>query len=233
MKIQETLAEGKTKKIYATDETDQLIMEFLDVIPQETSKKATLKGKGAINAAISAYLFDYLGSYNVPTHFIKQLDDNSLVVKKLDMIPFKMVIWNLACDSLAKRLGLKDGTVLETPVLELYLKNAKLKNPLINDYHAYALGLCDRSEMGSIVRIATKVNAVLKSFFYRKKLTLANFELEFGKSGSQVLMGDELSPDTFTVWDDVDTDKMDKKPFQITPEAAKTVYPKLHERLLK
>ncbi len=233
MKIQETLAEGKTKKLYTTDQNDQLIMEFLDVLPQDSGKKSTLKGKGAINTAISAYLFEYLDSYNVPTHYVRKLDNTSLAVKKLEMIPLKMMVWNMATDSLAKRLGLKDGTDLETPVLELYLKNDKLKNPLINDYHAYALGICERSDMNSVTRIATKINAVLKSFFFRKNLVLANFSLEFGKSGSQVLLGDEISPDTFTIFDRTDGEKIDKKAFQIKADTAKDVYPKLKDRLLQ
>ncbi len=233
MKAQEIIVEGTTKKIFKTEQSDQLIMEFLDILPQSSNKKLTIKGKGEINASIVTFLFEYLGSYNVPTHFIRQLDGKSIAVKKLEMFPMYMSVWNIATDNLAKRLGLKDGTILETPILELYLKNSKLKNPLINDYHAFALGLCDRAEMSAIVRITTKVNAVLKSFFYRKKLTLVNFSLEFGKGGSQVLLGDEISPDNFTVWDTLDGDKLEKGSFLITPETAKQIYPKLQNRLLK
>ncbi len=233
MKIQDVLAEGQTKKLYRTDHEEQLVMEFLDNLPVTGTKKVTLKGKKTINLDITSLIFEYLASYNVPTHYIKKLDEKSILVKKLEMIPIQLTIWNLASESLAKRLGLKEGAMLNTPVIEMYLKNAKLKNPLINEYHAYALELCDRNDMNTIQRIATKVNAVLKSFFQRKQLVLANFTLEFGKTGNQVILGDEISPDTFVVWAQQDDSKLDKKMYQITPESAKKVYPKLHDILLK
>jgi len=123
--------------------------------------------------------------------------------------------------------------LLETPVIEFYLKDDKLKNPMINDYHAYALGLCDRNDMSAIVRIGTKVNAVLRSFFQRKNLSLVQFTLEFGKVGNQVMLGDEITPDTFIVWGMKEDGKVDKKTFTLSAETAKQVYPRLHEILLK
>ncbi len=233
MKVQEKFVEGRTKSLYPTDQNDHLLMEFSDTLPFETGKKSTIKGKGIINSEISSFLFGYLQSYNVPTHFIKRIDDKSSLVKKLSMIPLQMLIWNTATGSLSKRLGIADGTILETPVLEYYLKDAKLKNPMINDYHAYALGLCDRNDMSAVVRIGTKVNAVLKSFFQRKNLALVNFTLEFGKSGHQVMLGDEISPDTFNVWGINKDGKFDKKTFHLSAETAKQLYPKLQEIILK
>ncbi|MEJ2049184.1 MAG: phosphoribosylaminoimidazolesuccinocarboxamide synthase [Calditrichota bacterium] len=233
MKIQEMLVEGQTKKLYRTDLEEQLVMEFLDNLPITGTRKLTLKGKKTINLDISTHIFEYLASYNVPTHYLKKIDEKSMLVRKLEMIPIQLTIWNLASDSLAKRLGLKDGLLLNTPVIEMYLKNTKLKNPLINDYHAYALELCDRNDMNAIQRIATKANAVLKSFFQRKQLILANFNLEFGKTGNQVILGDEISPDSFVVWAQLDDGKFDKKIYQITSESAKKVYPQLHDILLK
>jgi phosphoribosylaminoimidazole-succinocarboxamide synthase len=233
VKVQEKFAEGKTKILYSTDQEDHLLMEFTDTLPFDTAKKSTMKGKGIINSEISSFLFGYLQSYNVPTHFIKRIDDKSSLVRRLAMIPLQMMIWNTATGSLSKRLGISEGTVLETPVLEYYLKNAKLKYPMINDYHAFALGLCDRNDMSAVVRIGTKVNAVLKSFFQRKNLALINFSLEFGKSGHQVMLGDEISPDTLTVWGINQDGKFDKKTFQLSPETAKTIYPRLDEIILK
>ncbi len=233
MKGQEKYAEGRTKTLYIADQGEQLLMEFTDSLPFQSGKKSTLKGKGAINSEITSYLFGYLQSYNVPTHYIKKADDKTLLVKKLSMIPIEMLIWNTATGSLSKKLGISDGTQLETPVLEYYLKDEKLKNPMINDYHAYALGLCDRSDMSAIVRIGTKVNAVLRSFFQRKNLLLVNFTLEFGKAGNQVMLADEISPDTMTVWDIENEEKPDKKMYQLTADTAKQVYPKLQEIILK
>ena len=233
MKAQDIVAEGKSKRLLKSDQEDQLVMEFLDTIPSEIKKKVTVRGKKIINTNISAYFFEYLHSYNVPTHYVKRSDDKSIIVKKLEMIPFELVIWNIATDGLAKRLGLSDGTVLESPVLEFYLKNEKLKNPLINEYHAYALGLCDRNDMSAILRIATKTNAVLRSFFQRKGMSLVSFKLEFGKLSGQVILGDEITPDTFMVWGRDQTNKFDKKGFLITAETGKEVYSKIEEILLK
>ena len=233
MKGQEKFAEGRTKNLYKTDHEEQLLMEFLDVLPFESAKKLSVKEKGKMNTDLSSYLFEYLHSYNVPTHFIKKVDAKNILVKKLNMIPVEMVIWNIATGGLSKKLGISDGTLLETPVIEFYLKDAKLKNPMINEYHAYALGLCDRNDMSAIVRIGTKVNAVLRSFFQRKELSLVKFTLEFGKVGNQVMLGDEVTPDTFIIWIMKEDGKIDKKTLTLSAETAKQVYPKLHEILLK
>ncbi len=232
MKAQEKYAEGRTKNLIKTEHEEQLIMEFLDKLPFEGEKKQSVKGKGAINSEITAYLFEYLQSYNVPSHFIKRVEGKSILIKKLKMVPLQMVIWNFSTEGLSKRLGISDGTALETPVLELYLKDAKLKFPMINDYHAYALGLCDRGDMSSIIRIGTKVNAILRSYFQRKNLSLVRFTLEFGKSGNQVMLGDEISPDTFHVWGISTEGKPDKKSYSLTPESAKQVYNRLQQILL-
>ncbi|MCK4893656.1 MAG: phosphoribosylaminoimidazolesuccinocarboxamide synthase [Calditrichia bacterium] len=233
MKGQEKFAEGRTKNLYKTDQEEQLMMEFLDVLPFESAKKVSVKEKGKVNTDLSSYLFEYLHSYNVPTHFLKKVDSKNILVKKLNMIPIEMVIWNIATTGLSKKLGISEGAMLETPVIEFYLKDAKLKYPMINDYHAYALGLCDRNDMSAIVRIGTKINAVLRSFFQRKNLSLVKFTLEFGKVGNQVMLGDEVTPDTFIVWGVKDDGKVDKKTYTLTPETAKQVYPRLHEILLK
>ncbi len=233
MKGQEKFTEGKTKILYKTDQEEQLLMEFLDTLPFESSKKVSVKEKGKINSDLTAYLFEYLHSYNVPTHYLKKVDAKNILVKKLNMIPIQMIIWNIATGVLSKKLGISEGTSLETPVIEFYLKDAKLKNPMINDYHAYALGLCDRNDMSAIIRIGTKINAVLRSFFQRKNLSLVQFTLEFGKSGNQVMLGDEITPDTILLWMLQEDGKFDKKTFTLTADNAKQVYSRLHETLLK
>ncbi len=201
MEIKEVIAEGGTKKVYATNQSDQVVVEFLDTLPQEPGKKkSTITGKGAINNAVSAYLFEYLESYNVPSHFIKTLDERSFLARRLEMIPILIVVHDVASRELAERLGIVEGTILDFPVVEMYYKDKKRTLPMINEYHAYALGLCDRKEMTNISRIATKVNAVLKSYFDRKKLKLVRFQMEFGKFQNQIMLGDEVSLDTFTLW---------------------------------
>ncbi len=201
MEIKDVLVDGKTKKVYNTDQSDQVIIEYKDTLPARYQpKKKTAKGKGELACAISAFLFEYLENYNVPTHFLRRWDKTSLEARKLDMIPITVHIWNLATNDLAGRFGLEEGQQLEYPIIEFYLKNADLNNPMINEYHAYALGLCDRKEYTNLLRIATKVNAVLKSFFDRKAMKLASLRLEFGRSNHQVVLGDDMSPDTLEVW---------------------------------
>ncbi len=233
MSVKEIFREGSTKKLYTTDQDDQLIMEFLDVLLlNDGKKKVKVSGKGRINAQTSAFLFEYLESYNVPTHFVKRVDENSLMVKKAEIVPIKLMIWNYATGTLSKRLGLKEESSLETPVVELYLKDPKLKNPLINEYHAYALGLCDRMEMNNMVRIATKINAVLKSFLSRKKMSLAVASLEFGRVANQIVVCDELSLDNLTVWKVKEDGTLDTKAFAVTDKTAAKVYSQFAEEIL-
>lgn len=200
MEIKELLVQGSSKKVYATNQDDQIVIEFQDSPGGSVSKKKVPSGgKSALNNAVSAYIFGYLESYNVPTHFVKILDSQSFVARKLEMIPIVITVHNVASADLKERFGIDDGKVLEYPVVEMYLKRQKQK-PMINEYHAYALGLSDRKEMTSINRIATKVNAVLKSFFDRRKLKLVSFNLEFGRVNHQILLADEISLDTMKLW---------------------------------
>ncbi len=201
MEIKELLVEGSTKKVYATDSADQVIIEFQDTLPPWLSKKKEkVPGKGAINNSISSYLFEYLNSYNVPTHFVRKLDERSFAARRLEMLPMSVHIWNIAGGDLAARFRLEPLQPLEYPIIEIYFKNPDLGNPMINEYHAYALGLCDRNEMTQITRIATKVNAVLKSYFQRHQLRLGDFRLEFGRTQNQILLADEISADTLTLF---------------------------------
>ncbi|HQV32887.1 MAG TPA: phosphoribosylaminoimidazolesuccinocarboxamide synthase [Calditrichia bacterium] len=190
MEMKELIGEGLNKKIYATNQSDQVIYAYND------KKKGD---KTEVNTAVSGFLFEYLESYNVPTHFVKTIDSKSFAARKLELIPMSIQVHNIADEDLGNRFGLESGKVLEFPIVEMYFRKDGGEEHLINEYHAYALGLCDRKEMTSISRIATKVNAVLKSFFDRRKLRLVNFRLEFGRAGSQIYLADELSLDTMNV----------------------------------
>lgn len=200
MDIKELMVDGTTKKVYATGQNDQVIVAFKDASAGKGKKKGAAADKAEINNAVSAYIFEYLESYNVPTHFIKKLDDFSFLAKKVDMVPLTISVYNIASKSLVDRFGIKEGKVLEFPVVEMYFKDKKKQLLMINEYHAYALGLCERKDMTNILRIATKVNAVLKSFFDRRKLKLIRFDLEFGRSHGQIVLADEVSLDTMDVW---------------------------------
>lgn len=200
MDIKELIVDGTTKKVYATGQNDQVIVAFKDASAGKGKKKGAAADKAGINNAVSAYIFEYLESYNVPTHFIRKLDDLSFLAKKVDMVPLTISVYNIASKSLVDRFGMEEGKVLEYPVVEIYFKDKKKQLLMINEYHAYALGLCERKEMTNILRIATKVNAVLKSFFDRRKLKLISFDLEFGRSHGQIVLADEVSLDTMDVW---------------------------------
>jgi len=231
--IKDLLIEGSTKKIYTTSQSDQVIIEFQDVLPKwAAARKKTVNGKAEINNSISSFLFEYLGSYNVPTHYINKLDNKSFSATKLEMIPIIVRVWNLANEEFSQKYGFEVDKPLENPVVELYYKREDLNFPMINEYHAYAHGLCDRSEMSTISRIATKVNAVLKSFFERRQLKLVRFDLEFGRNNHQIYLGDEMSADTMMVWRITDKGDLDKKTFDISGSSPIKAYNALHNALL-
>lgn len=197
--MKELIIEGSTKKVYATNQSDNVLVTFNDVISTPGSKKKA-EAYPEVNNDLSSHFFEYLESYNVPTHFIRKNDARSFVAKKVEVIPMKLIVYNLASPELAERFGLEVGAGLEFPIVEMYYKDTGHNYPMINEYHAYALGLCERKEMTSVMRIATKVNAVLKSFFDRKKLKLVNFQLEFGRQNNQILLADEVSLNTMNLW---------------------------------
>ena len=198
MEIKELLMEDATKKVYATGQSEQILVAFNELAAGKKSKEAAEKAE--LNNAVSAFLFEYLESYNVPTYFVRKIDEKSFLAKKSGVIPIRVTVYNIAFGDLATRLGLEEGKLLEFPVVEMFYRNEKAEEPMINEYHAYALGLCDRKEMTSISRIATKVNAVLKSFFDRRGLKLVNFDLRFSRLSHQILLADEVSIDSMNLW---------------------------------
>lgn len=231
MEIKEQLVDNGTEKIFATDQEDQVVIEFQNYFPWPGSgKKERMDKKAEANCAISCALFEYLESFNVPTHFAKKLDKKSMQAKRTNMIPVVISIWNAATGELSKRFNLHEGQSLEYPIVEMYYKNEKLKVPMINEYHAYALGLCDRKEMGDILKIATKVNAVLKSFFNRKNYKLVNFKIEFGRFRNQVILGDKLNLDNMTVWESTEDGNYNK--FDMSGSNRKKNFKELQEKLL-
>ena len=233
MEKKELLYEGKAKRLYATDNNSLIIQEFKDdATAFNGAKKGKIPNKGEINNNISSFLFEYLDSYHIPTHFVRKLNATEMLVKKLTIIPIEVVVRNVATGSLTRRYGTPEGTVLEYPILEHYMKNDKLGDPLINEFHAYAFGLATPEEMRAISRVASKVNAILKSFFDRRGLTLVDFKLEFGKFNDSILLGDEISPDTCRIWDKKTNKKLDKDRFRHDLGGVEKAYRELEERLL-
>ncbi len=232
MEVKDLLVDNGTEKIFATDQEDQVIVEFQNYFPWSGSgKRERMDGKAESNNSISCALFEYLESYNVPTYLSRKVDDKSFLAKRVDMIPIVVSIWNVATGELSRRFALEEGRVLEYPIVELYYKNEKLKVPMINEYHAYALNLCDRKEMGNILRIATKINAILKSFFDRKNFKLANLQLEFGRSHHQIVLGDKLNIDNMSLWE-LGEDGQYKK-YDMKGSGKKKDYKELQEKIIK
>ncbi len=229
----ELLYEGKAKKMYLSSEEGYLIQEFKDdATAFNGTKKGVIPHKGEINNAISSFLFEYLENYHIPTHFVEKLSSTEMLVRKLEIIPIEIVMRNVAAGSLCARYNIPEGTIMEYPVLEHYLKDDKLHDPMINEYHAYAFGHANPEEMHAISRIAAKVNAILKSFFDRRNLILVDFKMEFGKRGLEINLGDEISPDTCRIWDKRTHKKLDKDRFRHDMGGVEKAYAELRDRIV-
>ena len=226
------LYEGKTKKVYPTNDPDHLILHFKnDVRASRGKSKETVKNKGAINNTISSLLFQFLESYHVPTHFVEVLKPDEILIKKMEMIPVEVMVWNFGTKSLNQRFGIQIGTPLACPILEFYLMEKKLKNPMITIDHACAFGYGSPEEWQDIDRSVRKVNAVLKSYFSRRELELVDFKLEFGRYGDEILVGDEISLDTCHFYDLSEQDAVHKHLLPDDAQNLTDLYQKLNERI--
>lgn len=217
MTKKEMLYEGKGKKLFFTDDENLLISEFKDDLTAFNAlKKGSEEGKGALNCKISKVLFDLLEKNGISTHLVQVLSDNEMLVKKVSIIPIEVVVRNIATGSLVKRLGLTDGEKLPFTLVEFYYKDDSLGDPLINDAHAMLLKTVkDISELDKLRELGNKVNEVLVPFFDTKGLILVDFKLEFGidKDGN-ILLADEISPDSCRLWDKNTLEKLDKDRFR-------------------
>ncbi len=195
------LTEGNGKKIYSNGTSNRVIMEFNEYVRDKNNKKKKVKDKAGINASISKNLFEYLNSYNVSNHFVTRLSDNELEVKKMDMVPIEILVRNCALGEFCDKYAIKEGEDLSSPVLEYYLKDETLNKPMMGVSHIYALNLATKEEMLYINKTASKINVILKSYFERRNLKLIDIRLEFGRLNGAVRLGDEISLDTFRVFD--------------------------------
>jgi phosphoribosylaminoimidazole-succinocarboxamide synthase len=215
MKKGKQIYEGKAKKLYETDDKDFYIQEFKDdATAFDATKRGTIKDKGIVNNKISAKLFELLEKNGVKTHFVRLLSDREMLIKPLEIIPVEVTIRNVVAGGMAKILGMEEGIKLKEPVLEYHYKNDKLHDPLFNEYHIKALGLATEEELHIIKSNSFKINKILKDFFSEKNLELIDFKLEFGRHKGEILLGDEISPDTCRLWDKSTQKKMDKDRFR-------------------
>ena len=234
MKKCEMLYEGKAKKVYTTEDPELYIVDYKDDATAFNGlKKGTILGKGAINNRVTNHLMKMLEGKGIPTHFVEQLSDRETVVKKVTIVPLEVIIRNIAAGSMSKRLGVEEGTVLPTTVLEYSYKNDDLGDPLINDYHALAMQLCTREELDQIASYAFKINEILKEYFKEVNVDLVDFKLEFGKlSDGTIVLADETSPDTCRFWDATTHEKLDKDRFRRDMDNVDEGYHEILKRLL-
>ncbi|MFZ5626423.1 MAG: phosphoribosylaminoimidazolesuccinocarboxamide synthase [Bacillota bacterium] len=228
----EFLYEGKAKKIYATDQPGLVWIEYKDDATAFNGlKKGTISGKGELNNKISAYFFEFLAQKGIESHFVQLVSDNEQIVKKVEIVPLEVVVRNIAAGSLAKRLGMEEGTAMQQPVVELYYKNDELGDPLINYYHALALGLATREEMLYMEEMGLKINAILQEYLRDKEIILVDFKLEFGRVDGKIILADEISPDTCRFWDAQTREKLDKDRFRRDLGGVEEAYQEVYRRL--
>lgn len=215
MKRGEAFYEGKAKILYTTDDPDLIIQYFKDdATAFNAQKRGTIREKGIFNNKISEVLFTLLEGKGVPTHFVRRLNDREMLVRRLEIIPVEVIVRNLVAGSLAKRLGLEEGTPLSRPVLEHCYKSDALGDPMVNESYILGLGWATEAELREIARLAFRVNELLKEFFDQRNLILVDFKLEFGRHHGKVYLGDEICPDTCRLWEKGTLEKLDKDRFR-------------------
>ena len=233
MKKVEQLYEGKAKKVYSTEDPGLVIVSYKDdATAFDGLKKGTITGKGAINNQMTNYLMGQLEKAGVPTHFVEELSERETVVKKVTIVPLEVIIRNISAGSFAKRYGVEEGIVFKAPTVEFSYKSDPLDDPLLNHYHALALGLATQEEINQIIAMAFKVNDVLKRFFSEVGVTLVDFKLEFGKtSDGKLVLADEISPDTCRLWDSKTGEKLDKDRFRRDMGGVEDAYQEIMRRV--
>ncbi|EKV57516.1 phosphoribosylaminoimidazolesuccinocarboxamide synthase [Brachyspira hampsonii] len=212
----EMIYEGKAKKVYATDNPDEIIVYYKDdATAFNGEKKGSIKDKGVMNNEITSLLFKMLEKNGVKTHFIEKLNDREQLCQKVKIFPLEVIVRNLIAGSMAKRLGIEEGTVPPNTIFEICYKNDEYGDPLINDHHAVALKLATYDELKYIYEVTAKVNNLLKDALDKIGITLVDFKVEFGKnSKGEILLADEITPDTCRFWDKETGKKLDKDRFR-------------------
>jgi phosphoribosylaminoimidazole-succinocarboxamide synthase len=209
------LYEGKAKKVYTTDVEDVYIVDYKDDATAFNGvKKGTITGKGVINNKMTNYLFQKLEKVGVPTHLVEELSDRETAVKKVEIVPLEVIVRNVAAGSFSQKLAIEEGTKLIAPTLEFSYKNDALGDPMINDYYAIAIGAATREEIDRITELVFKVNEFLTKFFAECGIELIDFKVEFGRYHGEIILADEISPDTCRFWDITTREKLDKDRFR-------------------
>lgn len=210
------LYEGKAKQVYSTENENEFIVYFKDdATAFNGEKKATISSKGILNNKISTIMFEMLHDNQINTHFIKSLSDREMLVKKVEILPLEVIVRNITAGSFCKRYGIEEGLILDEPIFELCYKNDEYGDPMLNDDHAVAMKLANREEIAFLKEQTLKINELMKEFFLKMNLKLVDFKLEFGKDlQGNIILADEISPDTCRLWDVNTNEKLDKDRFR-------------------
>lgn len=233
MKKLEQVYEGKAKKVFKTDDPELFIVDYKDDATAFNGlKKGTIKGKGVINNRVTNHIMQMLEEKGIPTHFVEEISERETVVKKVTIVPLEVIARNIVAGSMSKRLGIPEGTVLDTPVLEFSYKNDELGDPMVNDSHALAMKLATKEEIATIKQLTFKINDLLIEYFKGVGIELVDFKLEFGRtSDGTIILADEISPDTCRFWDIKTHEKLDKDRFRRDLGKVEDAYQEILKRL--
>ncbi len=229
----EQLYEGKAKKVYATNDPDLVIVDYKDdATAFNGEKKGTITGKGSINNRMTNFMFKLLEKEGIPTHLVEEINDRETIVKKVEIVPLEVIVRNVAAGSFSKKLGIAEGTPLKTPTLEFSYKNDDLGDPFINKYYALGLDLATEEEIETITKYAFKVNDFMLKFFKELNIDLIDFKIEFGRFHGEIILADEISPDTCRFWDSTTHEKLDKDRFRRDMGGVEDAYQEIMKRLM-
>lgn len=236
MRVEKTeeLYEGKAKKVYGTTDENLCIVSYKDDATAFNGlKKGTIMGKGAINNRVTNFLMQTLEKEGIPTHFVEEINDRETVVKKVRIVPLEVIVRNIAAGSLAKRLGITEGSKMKRPVLEFSYKDDDMGDPMVNDYHILAMEYATEEELTIIKDYALKINEILSDYLKEANIELIDFKLEFGKTADgTIVLADEISPDTCRFWDTITHEKLDKDRFRRDLGGVEDAYQEILKRLL-
>lgn len=233
MKQLDQLYEGKAKKVFKTDDPDCYIVYYKDdATAFNGEKKGTILNKGVVNNRVSNQMFKVLESHGIPTHFVEEISDRETIVKNVSIVPIEVIVRNIAAGSLSKRLGLPEGIKLKSTVLEYSYKDDALGDPMINDYHVYAMELATKEELAKIADMSFKINEIMTDYLKDLGIELIDFKLEFGRYKGDIILADEISPDTCRFWDSKTGEKLDKDRFRRDLGGVEDAYAEVLKRLL-
>ena len=233
MQKMEQMYEGKAKKVFATDDPNLCIVSYKDdATAFNGKKKGTIEGKGVVNNRMSNFMFQLMEKHGIPTHFVKELNDRETLVKKVTIVPLEVIMRNKAAGSMAIRLGLEEGKELLCPVLEFSYKCDELDDPMVNESHILAAGFATKEDLDTISSMSRKINEIMCEFFASVGVELIDFKLEFGRTADgQIVLADEISPDTCRFWDINTHEKLDKDRFRRDLGGVEEAYAEMMKRI--